>query len=233
MLYPFIYKYMKKCKWCLTEFDTSDKPKGWMANHSRWCVKNPKINSYKEKLIHARKCFVNNKSSISRMVEGVKKAHKNGAYKHIDYSSLNKGRKHTEESKKKISENRKIYLSKHKENHVWRRNNKFISTPCEILKKYLKSKSLTFEEEYTDHGVSNRYFSIDIAFPKKKLALEVNGNQHYESKDVLKPYYREREQLLVSNGWKVIQIHYSLCFRPVELEKIYKMALQEGFEPSF
>jgi very-short-patch-repair endonuclease len=225
--------YMKKCKWCLTEFETNDKPKGWMANHSRWCEKNPKVNSYKEKLKHARECFVNNKESIERMVEGIKKAHKQGAYKHIDYKSLSTGRKHTEESKRKISENRKIHLSKNKENHVWRRNTKFKSTPCEILKEYLKSKLLKFEEEFTDHGVDGRYFSIDIAFPEKKLALEVNGNQHYESKNVLKPYYKERENLLVSKGWKVIQIHYSLCFNKEELEKIYKMALQEGFEPSF
>lgn len=37
---------MKKCKHCKLEFDLTDKSKGWMANHSRWCTFNPKRESY-------------------------------------------------------------------------------------------------------------------------------------------------------------------------------------------
>jgi hypothetical protein len=39
-----------KCKWCLIEFDITSKPKGWAANHSRWCDSNPKHIEYKNKL---------------------------------------------------------------------------------------------------------------------------------------------------------------------------------------
>lgn len=38
---------ISKCKHCGTEFDIEDKPKGWMANHSRWCNANPKHSEYK------------------------------------------------------------------------------------------------------------------------------------------------------------------------------------------
>lgn len=38
------------CKHCKEEFDISDKPKGWMANHSRWCSQNPKRLEYVERL---------------------------------------------------------------------------------------------------------------------------------------------------------------------------------------
>lgn len=34
------------CKHCNEKFDLSDKPAGWMANHSRWCDKNPKRKDY-------------------------------------------------------------------------------------------------------------------------------------------------------------------------------------------
>jgi len=51
------------CKWCNSKFDISDKPNGWMANHTRWCNENPKrqeyINALKErdsvKLMHEAK----------------------------------------------------------------------------------------------------------------------------------------------------------------------------------
>ena len=34
------------CKHCQISFDMTDKPKGWMANHSRWCEHNPKRADY-------------------------------------------------------------------------------------------------------------------------------------------------------------------------------------------
>ena len=45
---------MNKCKHCEKEFDISDRPKGWMANHSRWCDLNPKRSAYNKDLIKAR-----------------------------------------------------------------------------------------------------------------------------------------------------------------------------------
>ena len=41
---------IRKCKHCNVEFDISDKPSGWMANHSRWCNENPKRQDYVDKL---------------------------------------------------------------------------------------------------------------------------------------------------------------------------------------
>lgn len=35
-----------QCKWCFEEFEVSDKSRGWMANHSRWCIKNPSRKKY-------------------------------------------------------------------------------------------------------------------------------------------------------------------------------------------
>jgi hypothetical protein len=41
---------MKQCKWCKEFFDTADKPNGFMANHTRWCDKNPKKQKYLDDL---------------------------------------------------------------------------------------------------------------------------------------------------------------------------------------
>lgn len=38
---------IRTCKHCNQKFDIAEKPKGWMANHSRWCLDNPKRSDYK------------------------------------------------------------------------------------------------------------------------------------------------------------------------------------------
>jgi hypothetical protein len=50
---------IRKCKHCNNEFDISDKPKGWMANHTRWCDKNPKRKDYSNDMAKVRASRVN------------------------------------------------------------------------------------------------------------------------------------------------------------------------------
>lgn len=117
----------------------------------------------------------------------------------------------SEEHKKKVSEGRKKWLKENPDKHPWRSHNKFKSKPCEKAKEFLRSLGISFIEEF-DPRIEGRNFSIDIAMPEKRIAIEINGNQHYEKTGELKPYYKEREMLLESNGWIVYQIHYSACF---------------------
>jgi len=53
---------------------------------------------------------------------------------------------------------------------------------------------------------------IDIALHDKMIAIEINGNWHYERNGQLKPYFQERHHLLEQNGWEVYEVHYSACF---------------------
>lgn len=100
------------CKHCKESFDISDKPKGWMANHSRWCDHNPKRDQYNKDTARMRAGIT--EESRKKQREGVKRAHQNGKYAHIK-GSVNHhwlGKKHTEETKKLISE--KARQSKHR-----------------------------------------------------------------------------------------------------------------------
>ena len=119
--------------------------------------------------------------------------------------------KHSPESKKNISEKRKKWLSENPDKHPWRNKDKFKSIPCEKAKKFLTKLEIEFVEEFQPE-IKGRNFSIDIAMPDKMIALEINGNQHYERSGELKPYYQKRNDLLESSGWDVYQIHYSACF---------------------
>lgn len=45
---------IRRCAHCSKAFNLDSKPKGWMANHSRWCSENPLRNQYLERLAIAR-----------------------------------------------------------------------------------------------------------------------------------------------------------------------------------
>lgn len=88
---------IRKCKYCNQEFDISDKPSGWMANHSRWCDENPKRTEYSnnmEKARNAKKNFKNQYSYGAVCSEETKEK--------IRKSSI--GRKHTEDTRQLLSE---------------------------------------------------------------------------------------------------------------------------------
>ena len=120
-------------------------------------------------------------------------------------------KKHTAESKAKMSKSRKDWLKNNPDKHPWKRHDKFKSKPCENVKTFLRNNNILFIEEYTPDNIERNY-SIDIALPDKRISLEVNGNQHYERDGTLKPYYQERQNILENAGWIVYQIHYSACY---------------------
>lgn len=126
--------------------------------------------------------------------------------------------KHSDVTKFLISQKRKEFLKNNPDKHPWRSCQKFKSIPCEKLKEWLSSKNIQFVSEFQPE-INGRHFSIDIAFPEKFIGIEVNGNQHYDKNGALKPYYAEREKLLEDAGWKIYQLHYSICFKLEKLEE--------------
>lgn len=116
----------------------------------------------------------------------------------------------TVDEKKELSEKRRVWLKNNPDKHVWRRHSKFKSVPCERLKQQLKDAGISFVEEF--EPVDNRFFSIDISFPDKKLGIDVNGQQHYNSDGTLKEYYQNRHDLIVQQGWELIELHYSVVY---------------------
>ena len=84
---------MGECKWCGEKFDTSNKSKGWMANHSRWCEANPTRKEYVERLSVIRDKHITEESR-KKMKLGISEAHKRGAYAHVDFGGSFRGKSH-------------------------------------------------------------------------------------------------------------------------------------------
>lgn len=138
--------------------------------------------------------------------------------------SPNRGKKISEEVKKKISEGRKKWIRENPDKYPWKRKEgRFKSVPCEHLKEILH-KEFNFVEEYTDETWEHKY-SLDIAFPDNKIAIEVNGTQHYNRDGTLKDYYQKRHNYLESCGWKIMEVYYTHCFVEDKINEIKQFIL--------
>ena len=136
------------------------------------------------------------------------------------------GRKHSEESKKLMSEKRKKYLAANKGKHTWSRYTNKESAPEQKFRELTEKTNIKLAQWYIPPE-STRLFEMDFADPVNKIDFEINGNQHYESLGKLNPYYQARHDYFVSLGWKVIEIHYSLCFKEEELINILKLCYED------
>lgn len=146
-----------------------------------------------------------------------------------------KGRKHSEETKRKLSLIRKEYLSQNPDKCSWKTSDKHRSIPCEQLKEKLRALNIKFEEEYQPLLHKKRMFSIDISFPEQKIGIEINGYQHYDTNGNLKPYYQNRHDLIVAEGWTLYEVPYHRAFNIeyiLSLLKTHKLVDPVGFEPT-
>lgn len=181
------------CKFCSISYET----KNSLSQHTYRCKDNPDKKITWSKGKNKENCL-----SIARSIDKRKKT--------IEANILNgktyPGKPHTIETKLKLSIKRKKFLKDNSDKHPWKSNNKFISGPCENAKNYLRSKNISFVDEYCP--LQDRLFSIDIAFPDIKFGIEINGNQHYDSDGNLLEYYQNRHDLIVKQGWTLVELHY-------------------------
>lgn len=108
--------------------------------------------------------------------------------------------KHTEETKKMISEKRKQFMKEHPEKTAWRLSNMSYPEKC-------------FQNFLEENGYDNKYliireksifpYFIDFAFEDIKIAIEIDGSQHEE--DDRKKHDIEKDNFLIKNGWRVIR----------------------------
>ena len=112
------------CKICKIEF----KNKNSLAKHLR--IHNLSLIDYyiKYENLEIPKCKCGNFCKLRKGIEFTKTC--------CEYKckSEQHKRKHSEESKKLISEKRIEWLKNNPDKHPWKKNTKFISIPCEILK---------------------------------------------------------------------------------------------------
>ncbi len=134
--------------------------------------------------------------------------------------------KHSTESKHKIRIARIKYLKNNPNKKSWQNKGK-TSIPCDEVKALYLENKIEFIEEYQPLRHKERFFSIDIAFPDKKIGIEINGRQHYDSNGNLKPYYQSRHDLILSEGWKLYEIPYHHAFNKIKMLELANSIIRE------
>lgn len=169
------------CKHCKTEFDLTDKPGGFMANHSRWCDKNPKRAQYLKTLSNTRDKYITEETR-DKMKLGISKAWKEDKYKNADFGKGFRGKKHTEESKAKISEAALNSNHRRLRRNPIEYNGFLLDSTWELeLAKRLDSLNIKWERPEplpytTEDGKTHRYFP-DFYLPEYDLYVDPK-NQH-------------------------------------------------------
>ena len=191
---------MHKCKWCNKEFNLSNKPKGWMANHSRWCDKNPKRNDYINTIKNVSK-----KINIKNRNKSIAKAWKDGKYNNVNFNRNKKPL--TEEHKKKISNSIKNLHDKGLHpgwSHINTDPNR-MSRPERIFKSLLKENPDIFGQYNIEYGYPYSKYFLDFAILEIKLDIEIDGQQHFRNKETIN-HDKKRDEFLLNNDWQVYRI---------------------------
>lgn len=133
---------------------------------------------------------------IADSVEALKRRYKSGEL-------IYKSHPCSEETKKKLSI---LMIQAHKEGRAWnigmsRWNNK-PSYPEQFFMKVIENE---FNDKNYNRGFNVGIYSIDFAWVDKKLAIEIDGEQHQRFKE-----YKERDArkdaFLIKEGWTILRI---------------------------
>ena len=225
---------MFKCKFCGKEFDNKQK----LGGHASKCKENPNYENNLKQLENARKkinyenqhlhckfcgkeiankgclilhethCINNPLHQLSKTQE-YKLYKDNKRDKNGKIPSYWKGKHLSENHKQKIRDGLQKWKIEHREEFL--AYSKGQSKCCENFKQYLRDNNIDFIEEYMPYP-NERLYSLDIAFPDEKIAIEINGSQHYDNKGNLNQFTLDKQSFFENKGWKIIQIYYRWCY---------------------
>lgn len=124
-----------------------------------------------------------------------------------------KGKHHSEETKLKIS---KSMIKAQKEGRAYnigqcRWNNKH-SWPEQWLIEVLKNEFQMIEHIDYETEYSFGRFSLDFAWPNRKICIEVDGKQH-DTDEAQKIRDKAKDLLLKDDGWKELRIPWLKCYK--------------------
>lgn len=167
---------VRVCKHCELHFEVDDKPKGWMANHSRWCKSNPKRTSYTNSNDMSKARAAISPDSIEKRRKSISDAHKKGNYDHVNRKTF-LGRKHSAESIQKMKQ--AALNSKHRRlrRGIVNYNGIMLDSSWELaLAKRLDTLNIKWTRPdpipwIDQHGICHNYFP-DFYLPDYNLYLD-------------------------------------------------------------
>lgn len=185
---------MFSCQYC----EKSCKNKNSLSNHELRCSLNPNKRVFRTGMLgkKGRNQYMKAKDNGSVYILSEESREK--------IRAASSARKHTDETKKILSEKRKQYLEKN---------------PDKVPYVLNHSSKKSYPEQYFEDCFSNivkdkeinypvlRYH-LDFANPSKKIYLEIDGEQHYVDKKIIE-HDKKRTEKLANLGWNVLRIRWA------------------------
>lgn len=186
------------CRYCKKQCRSRNS----LINHERMCPQNPD-KSFREKF-NTVGYDAWNKGLTKFTDERVSKYCDSMSLYYQTHSGAFLGRKHTEETKNKISNSRKKYLSEHPDKVPYLLNHSSNKSYPETY----------FEQVFVDENIPLKYhlqvskYELDFYNEDYKIDVEIDGEQHYLDKRIFESD-KERNAYLESLGWTVFRIRWS------------------------
>ena len=195
------YKFNKEtnkyvCPECGKEYSKKGIGSHFWRNHTEEGRNFDPNRGYKEGTRHAWNKGLTEETDerVEKYVETYKKRYKN---KEIISAFL--GKKHSENTKKKISESRKNFLFKYPEKVPYKLNHSSKqSFPEKFFETVFINNGIVFEKEFYTNG-----YWLDFCF-NKTFYVEIDGEQHYLDKRIVK-HDKVRTARLMELGFKCIE----------------------------
>lgn len=200
---------MYKCKYCNREI----KNKGALIVHEKSCLLNPNRKKCKNRIgNHGKTKGYKGTNQFIKAKQECKQLNVSEETKEKIRKSL-LGKHLSDEHKNNIRKGLQHWKDTHKEEFI--NYSKQKSKCAENFKNYLKQNNINFIEEYCPYP-NERLYSLDIAWPDEKIAVEINGSQHYDKNGNLNQYTLDKQIFFEKKGWKIIQIYYKWCYGVIE-----------------
>lgn len=212
-----------KCKYCNKEIHNQ----GALVIHERACLLNPNREKCKNRIgNHGKTKGYKGKNKYTKAKElGLPKPLMSKETKE-KLSNSHKGKKLSQEHKQHVKEGLQHWKETHKEEFLNYSRSK--SKSCENFKNYLRQNNIDFIEEYCPYP-DERLYSLDIAWPDEKIAVEINGSQHYDNEGNLNESTLNKQKFFENHGWKIIQIYYRWCYgvinKNVQINSIFDLPI--------
>lgn len=115
------------------------------------------------------------------------------------------GKKHSQETKEKISKSRIAFLKENPDKvpYVLNHYSNGESYPETYFTEVFENAGLKFQKQ-----LRVSIYRLDFAFVDKMICVEIDGEQHYVDKRVIKSNKR-RDEYLSGLGWKTIRVRWS------------------------
>jgi len=202
-LNPVGIKY--KCDLCDKEFENRHA----IIAHKKGCGKAKKKRNYKkpkeERITTCKFCGYENENYF-KLGGHVTTCKLNPNYENriVRLTEIGKDKKHTEETKKKISIARIKYLTENPDKVPYLLNHSSKeSYPEKYFTEVFENEGLLITKKYRI-----KLYELDFCIPEKKIDIEIDGNQHYYDDKIVESDKR-RTKFLEENGWDIIRINWA------------------------